>query len=365
MPQHKSILIMAGGTGGHVYPALAVADYLRDQGVAVFWLGTKSGLESRIVPDNDYSLLTITVTGLRGKGIIRWLLAPFMLAIAVIQALFIIIRIKPGAVLGMGGFASGPGGIAAWILRVPLFIHEQNSIAGLTNRLLAPLAKAVMQGFPGTFKQTDRLHTTGNPVRAELIELPGPEQRWAERGQDDAMHLLILGGSLGARALNLTFPAVFQHLKKDIDIEVWHQTGQRNLDETKQRYADVKVTGQVRIAAFIDDMAEAYQWADLVLCRAGALTIAELCVVGVASILVPFPYAVDDHQMTNARHLSDNGCAVLIPESALQEKWLATLLSEFHKARRRLLDMADKARQLARPDATREVGDICLEALHA
>ena len=229
----------------------------------------------------------------------------------------------------------------------------------------APLAKAVMQGFPGTFKQTDRLHTTGNPVRAELIELPGPEQRWAERGQDDAMHLLILGGSLGARILNLTFPAVFQHLKKDIDIEVWHQTGQRNLDETKQRYADVKVTGQVRIAAFIDDMAEAYQWADLVLCRAGALTIAELCVVGVASILVPFPHAVDDHQMTNARHLSDNGCAVLIPESALQEKWLATLLSEFHKARRRLLDMADKARQLARPDATREVGDICLEALHA
>ncbi len=359
---HKRILIMAGGTGGHVYPALAVADSLRQRGTQILWLGTEAGLEARVVPEQGYTLSTIRVTGLRGKDFRRLLLAPFILCLALIQALKIIWRFKADAVLGMGGYVSGPGGLAAWILRVPLYIHEQNAIAGLTNRLLAPLATLVMQGFPGTFKSSNRVRTTGNPVRKEILSLSASKKS-SPQAQPAKLCLLVLGGSLGARALNQIIPVAMKTLKPDDQISVWHQTGTQHLQQTKEIYHKYGLQ-EVRVEAYIDDMAGAYQWADLVLCRAGALTLAELCVVGLAAVLVPFPYAVDDHQTANARYLSDAGAAVLVPESELQADKLVSLLRGFCHARSRLQTMANKTRKLAFTNATAEVTEICLGAVH-
>lgn len=356
----KPVLIMAGGTGGHVYPALAVADYLRARGVPLYWLGTRHGLEAQVVRHNDFRLMTIHIGGLRGKGIGGWLLAPLRLSIAIMQAIVVIARCRPGVVLGMGGFVSGPGGIAAWLLRIPLLIHEQNAVAGLTNRLLAPLARTVMEGFPGAFRDRDRVQTTGNPVRAEIGRLPLPAQRLAGR-DDKVMRLLILGGSQGARYLNHCVPSALRRLGGQPAIEVWHQTGAEHLEPTRGLYAGVAIRS-LKLVPYIEDMTSAYAWADLVLCRAGASTIAELCVAGLASILVPYPHAVDDHQTANARHLGEAGCALVVPESRLEEATLAGLLRELSEGRRRLLDMAEKARHLGRPDATRLVGDLCLEA---
>ncbi|MBI2993996.1 MAG: undecaprenyldiphospho-muramoylpentapeptide beta-N-acetylglucosaminyltransferase [Gammaproteobacteria bacterium] len=357
----KPVLIMAGGTGGHVYPALAVAEYLRDRGVPLFWLGTRQGLEARVVPGNNFQLLTINIGGLRRKGLGGWLLAPLRLSLAILQSLRIMIFCRPGAVLGMGGFVSGPGGVAAWLLRVPLFIHEQNARAGLTNRLLAPLARVVMEGLPGSFGRRRKVRTTGNPVRGQITLLPAPAQRLAGR-DPGAVRLLVLGGSQGARALNETIPAALRRLGYAGDIEVWHQTGPDHYRTTQVLYAELALRS-LKLEPFIDDMAAAYAWADFVLCRAGALTLAELCVVGLASILVPYPFAADDHQTANARHLSDAGCAILLPESRLTEATLADLLSELCGDRQRLLEMAEKCRGLGRPDAARAVGDTCMEAL--
>ena len=359
----KPVLIMAGGTGGHVYPALAVADYLRERGVPLFWLGTRHGLEARVVPHHNFRLMTINIGGLRGKGLGGWLLAPVRLSLAILQSLLVIARCRPGAVLGLGGFVSGPGGIAAWLLRVPLFIHEQNAMAGFTNRMLAPLARLAMEGFPGAFQSRRRVRTTGNPVRAEITRLPGPAQRLAGRSAG-TVRLLLLGGSQGARALNETFPRALRRLPQGTNLEVWHQTGADDLAATRRLYEGIGLHS-LKVEPFIDDMAAAYAWADLVLCRAGALTIAELCVVGLASILVPFPFATDDHQTANARVMSDAGCAILLPESRLADEALAGLLVELCGSRRRLLEMAEKCRGLGRPDAAREVGDVCLEALRA
>jgi UDP-N-acetylglucosamine--N-acetylmuramyl-(pentapeptide) pyrophosphoryl-undecaprenol N-acetylglucosamine transferase len=354
---HKPLLIMAGGTGGHVYPALAVAD-------SVLWLGTRTGLEYRVVPGNGYRLLTIDVKGIRGKSVDKWLIAPFQLIRAVIQAMLILVRNKPAAALGMGGFASAPGGIAAWLLRIPLLIHEQNSIAGTTNRLLKPLAKVIMEGFPGTFKADNKVYTTGNPVRMEIIKLPGPENKF-ESFHGRNFHLLILGGSLGAKTLNETAPAALALIAETLDIQVWHQTGELHYVEVKKLYEHQGVSAKVRLDAFIEDMAEAYTWADLVLCRAGALTIAELCVAGIASILVPYPYAIDDHQTANARYLSSKGCALLIPESELDINKLAKLISDIAGTPKRLFEMSDLTRQQARPQATRDVAELCLGFIHA
>lgn len=356
----ERILIMAGGTGGHVYPALAVADYLRKQGTQVHWLGTEAGLEARVVPQKGYELATIKVMGLRGKGPERLLLAPFILCVALLQAMLIIRRFKPHAVLGMGGYVSGPGGLAAWVLRVPLYIHEQNAIAGLTNRLLAPLATLVMQGFPHTFKVSERVQTTGNPVREEIINLSACRKPLAEKRQDE-LCLLVLGGSLGAKALNQTIPSALKILPADIRIRIWHQTGTQHLQQTKVIYEKLGLD-QARVDAYIEDMAAAYAWADLVLCRAGALTLAELCVSGLAAILVPYPHAVDDHQTANAHYLSDADAAVLLPESKLEAGNLASLLSGFYRARCRLQAMAERTRQLAYLDATARVAKICLGA---
>ncbi len=359
----KRILIMAGGTGGHVYPALAVADSLREQAVQILWLGTSNGLEARVVPENGYTLSTIKVAGLRRKGILRLLLAPLTIAVALMQSIKIIYQFKPDAVLGMGGYISGPGGIAAWILRIPLYIHEQNAIAGLTNRLLSPLATFVMQGFPNTFEAGNRVQTTGNPVRKEIVELSECSKSENDE-KKEAICLLVLGGSLGARALNQTVPEAISTLDSESRLQVWHQTGTQHLQQTKEIYKELGLK-EARVDAYIDNMANAYEWADLVLCRAGALTLAELCVVGMASVLVPFPYAVDDHQTANAQHLNEAGAAVLVPESELDAGNLATLLGGFCMARSRLKVMAEKARKLAYLKATSQVAEICLGGARA
>lgn len=358
---HKPLLIMAGGTGGHVFPALAVADDLRARGVPVVWLGTARGLEARVVPPRNYPLLTLDAVALRGAGVAGWLAAPLRLTLSLVQALRILRRVRPGAVLGMGGFASGAGGVAAWLLRVPLLIHEQNALAGLTNRILAHLAGVVMQGFPGTFPAATGARSVGNPVRPEIAALPEPEARGAGR---DGMPLrvLVLGGSQGARRLNAVLPRTLALLGADVALHVLHQCGADHEAATLAAYGGH--TG-VRVAPFIEDMAAAYGDADLVICRAGALTLAELCAAGVGAILVPYPHAADDHQSANARHLCAAGAALLLPEGELTPERLAALLRELDGQRARLRAMAAAARRLARPEATKTVGTICMEVLHA
>ena len=359
---NKPILIMAGGTGGHVYPALAIADYLRREGISLFWLGTRRGLEAKVVPAKGYRLLTITISGLRGKGPLKWLLSPFLLLVALIQSILIMMRVRPAAVLGMGGFVSGPGGVAAWLMRIPLCIHEQNAIAGLTNRILAPLASKVMQAFPETFPGAVHAQTTGNPVRAEIENVPHPDAR-IHINSNESLRILVIGGSQGARSLNKVVPETVARLPDDMQVEVRHQTGNQFFTETATLYS--ALNRKVQLEPFIEDMAAAYGWADVVICRAGALTIAELASAGAASILVPFPYAVDDHQTANARYLAVRGAAVLLPEKDLTQESLGRLLEEMYTVRQRLLIMAQRARAQAHPLATSAVAHACLETAYA
>jgi UDP-N-acetylglucosamine--N-acetylmuramyl-(pentapeptide) pyrophosphoryl-undecaprenol N-acetylglucosamine transferase len=355
------VLIMAGGTGGHVFPALAVAHELRAQGHEVLWLGTHAGLEAKVIPPTGIPLAFISISGLRGKGWWSWLLAPYKLGIAFLQSLALLIKLKPSVVLGMGGFVAGPGGFSAWLLDKALVIHEQNAVAGLTNRWLAPLADKVLEAFPGSLaKRYHPLHT-GNPVRAAIAQMLNPEQRLS--GRSGALRLLVLGGSLGARVLNETLPLALQQLRAHCAVEVWHQAGARHLEDAQSRYAAVGITA--RITPFIEDMAEAYAWADLVVCRAGALTVAELTCAGLASILVPYPFAADDHQTANAHYLEQHGAACLLPQDKLTPASLAELLRTLCNARQRLLEMAQAARRLARPEAAARVAELCLEAGHA
>ncbi|MFN2308161.1 MAG: undecaprenyldiphospho-muramoylpentapeptide beta-N-acetylglucosaminyltransferase [Gammaproteobacteria bacterium] len=351
-----AVLIMAGGTGGHVFPALAVADELRRAGQPVLWLGTHEGLEARVVPEAGLPIAWLRVRGLRGKGLLQRLAAPFMLLIALVQAAGVLLRARPRAVLGMGGFVTGPGGLMAWLLRRPLVIHEQNAVAGLTNRLLAPLATRVLEAFPGSLPARTRPVHTGNPVRAAITEVAAPPQRLA--GRAGPLRLLVLGGSLGAQALNETVPQALARLPVEARPEVRHQAGVRHVEAARAAYAQARVAA--RVEAFVDDMAAAYAWADLVVCRAGALTIAELTAVGVAAILVPYPHAVDDHQTGNARYLVSAGAARLIPQTELTPSGLAAVLGELGADRGRLLAMAEAARALARPDAARAVAQQCL-----
>lgn len=358
------VMIMAGGTGGHVFPALAVAEELRARGMEVFWLGTRHGLEAELVPKAGIEIEWISISGLRGKGLLGWLLAPLRLSKALFQSLEVIMRRRPMAVLGMGGFVAGPGGLMTWLLRKPLVIHEQNAIAGLTNRLLARVAGRVIEAFPGTFPKSRNALAIGNPVRASIAALAVPDQRMA--GREGPLRLLVVGGSLGAKALNETVPTALALMSEMDRPEVWHQTGRRNLDDTNACYKQKNVAA--RIDAFIDDMAEAYAWADLVICRAGALTVSELAAAGVASLLVPFPHAVDDHQSANARYLADVGAALLLPQFELDGKRLSEVLLGFvrdaHAGRVELRAMANKARAKAIVDAARRVADICEEATH-
>lgn len=352
------VMILAGGTGGHVFPALAVAEELRRQRVDVIWVGTRRGLEARVVPAAGIAMEWLEVRGLRGKGLRSRLGAPGMLLHALWQALRLVGRYQPQAVLGMGGYVSGPGALAAWLLRRPLLIHEQNITAGFTNRLLRPLAQVVMTGFPGSFKGGASSIWTGNPVRAEITRVPAPQLRYAAR--HDPPRLLILGGSQGAEVLNTVVPAALAKLEPEQRPMVRHQAGQLTLALAQKAYCRHAVAAQV--SAFIDAMAEAYDWADLVVCRAGALTVAELAVAGVASVLVPFPHAVDDHQTANARYLSRTGAAVVIPEPALTAQRLALVLSNLLGDRDRLRVMAQRARQQGRPQASARVAELCLEA---
>jgi UDP-N-acetylglucosamine--N-acetylmuramyl-(pentapeptide) pyrophosphoryl-undecaprenol N-acetylglucosamine transferase len=353
------VLIMAGGTGGHVFPALAVADELRSRGVPVVWLGTKAGIESRLVPQAGYPVEWMSITGLRGKKSMTLLLAPARIALACWQAFFVLLRIKPCAVLGMGGFASGPGGLMAWMMRKPLLVHEQNAIAGMTNKILSSFASVVLQAFPSVFKQAK---TTGNPVRQSICEISEPGARFAQRQlkAQGKLHLLVIGGSLGAVKLNEVIPQALAKIDKDERPEVIHQTGLNNIENAKTIYSGAGV--EANVEAFIDDMSSAYDWADLVICRAGAMTIFELAAAGVASILVPYPYAVDDHQTFNAAYLEDSGAAIIKQQDELSTDWVADMIKNFSANRNRLLEMAVAARKLAIPGSAKKIADACMSA---
>jgi UDP-N-acetylglucosamine--N-acetylmuramyl-(pentapeptide) pyrophosphoryl-undecaprenol N-acetylglucosamine transferase len=348
------VLIMAGGTGGHIFPGLAVADCLRAQGVPVVWLGAAGGMETKVVPAHRIELHTVAVGGLRGKGFKTRLLAPLMLLRALIASLAVLRKVKPRSVLSMGGYVAGPGGLAAWLLRCPLLVHEQNRVAGFTNRKLAGFAKRVLAGFADALPQAEWV---GNPVRAVIAALPEPMQRMTER--NDKPRLLVLGGSLGARALNLAVPQALAQLTPEQRPDVLHQSGNRGLDEAREAYAKAGVEAQV--VPFIDDMAASYGWADLAVCRAGALTLAELTAAGLGAVLVPFPHAVDDHQTRNAEVLVAVGAAVVIQERDLDVQNLAQRLESLLGNRTQLLAMAEAARTLAKPDAADVIARACLE----
>ncbi|MDT8281198.1 MAG: undecaprenyldiphospho-muramoylpentapeptide beta-N-acetylglucosaminyltransferase [Gammaproteobacteria bacterium] len=360
---HRPVLIMAGGTGGHVFPALAVADELRSRGIPVVWLGTRAGIEARLVPQAGYPIEWMSITGLRGKNTITLLLAPVRIVLACWQALVVLLKRKPCVVLGMGGFVSGPGGLMAWLIRKPLLVHEQNAIAGLTNKILVKFSSVVLQAFPGVFNEAI---TTGNPVRKSICEITVPEDRFAQRYENDdgrdqsRLRLLVIGGSLGAVKLNELMPQALAKIDPAQRPEVIHQTGVKNIDTAKTLYSDAAVSAKVE--AFIDDMPAVYAWADLVICRAGAMTVFELASAGIASILVPYPHAVDDHQTQNALYLQTSGAAIIKQQDDLSADWLVEVINDFTANRHKLLDMAVAARKLALPDSARIIADACLTA---
>jgi UDP-N-acetylglucosamine--N-acetylmuramyl-(pentapeptide) pyrophosphoryl-undecaprenol N-acetylglucosamine transferase len=358
-PVKSPILIMAGGTGGHVFPALALARLLRAASHEVIWLGTRRGLEARVVPAEKIDIEWLAMSGLRGKGFATLLAAPFKLAHSIWQALSVMRRRRPALVVGFGGFVTGPGGVAAWLTRRPLVIHEQNAIAGYSNRCLAHLSRRVLAAFPNAFPRGIDARVVGNPVRAEIVMQPGPAERFARR--EGSLRLLVVGGSLGASRLNAVVP--FAVAKTGLTLHVRHQAGERGIDAARAAYAQAGVAADV--SPFIDDMARAYADADLVICRAGALTISELAAVGVAAVLVPFPAAVDDHQTVNAQFLVREGAAVLIADRDLTADRLAAELKVLCEGRGKLLAMAERARLVAKPRAAEELAAVCLEQLAA
>jgi UDP-N-acetylglucosamine--N-acetylmuramyl-(pentapeptide) pyrophosphoryl-undecaprenol N-acetylglucosamine transferase len=380
----RTILIMAGGTGGHIYPGLAVADALQVQGWKVVWLGAPNSMEAELVPKHGYPVAWVNFSGVRGKGVLRLLTLPFTLLRALAQSADAIFRHRPDVVLGMGGYITIPGGLMAAILRRPLVIHEQNSIAGMSNKVLAKLATRVLSGFPNVLRHT---LWCGNPVRADIAALPEPKTRYTARS--GKLNVLVVGGSLGAQALNETLPKALAMLSeqdrpngqtrfphpnplpqageganeslRECPFNVVHQTGKKHFEAVRQLYAQAGVNADIR--AFLDDMANQYADADVVICRAGALTIAELAAAGVASVLIPFPFAVDDHQTHNARFLSDQGAAILLPQKELSAEKLVELLREL--SREKLSMMGQAARKLAKPEATESVVGICRELAEA
>jgi UDP-N-acetylglucosamine--N-acetylmuramyl-(pentapeptide) pyrophosphoryl-undecaprenol N-acetylglucosamine transferase len=347
------IMIAAGGTGGHVFPGLAVAQVLRERGHQVVWMGTPDSFEARTVPKYGIEVRFVRVKGLRGKGALSWLGAPLRLLRALRDALAVLRAERPDVLLGMGGFAAGPGGLASWLTRRPLVIHEQNSIAGLTNRLLARIARRVLESFPNTFSRAEMV---GNPVRAGFAELPDPAQRIAGRAAPG--NVLVIGGSLGSKALNEMVPAALALLPQEQRPRLRHQGG-RTLEAAQAAYARHKVAGEV--SAFIDDMPAAFAWADLVICRAGASTVAELAAAGCAALLVPYPHAVDDHQTRNGQYLVEAGAALLVPEDILTPQLLAEMLSGLLAKREQLAAMGQAARKAAWPRAVSAIADACIE----
>jgi len=348
----KTLMVMAGGTGGHIFPGIAVAEELRARGWRIVWMGNPEGMEARIVPSRGYDTAWVRFGALRGKGLLRKLLLPVNLLSGFWQALREIRRARPDVVLGMGGYITFPGGMMAALLGRPLVLHEQNSVAGLANRVLARVADRVLSGFPEVLKKAEWM---GNPVRAEIAAVLPPAERMA--GREGPLRVLVVGGSLGAAVLNETVPQALLRLPAEQRPTMVHQAGERQIEALRAAYARAQVEGELR--AFIDDMAAAYADADLVICRAGALTVAELAAAGVASLLVPFPYAVDDHQTGNARFLADRGGAYLLPQSELTPDRLAGILSSLDRGR--LLHMAENARALAKPLAAVAVAHVCAE----
>lgn len=349
------LLVMAGGTGGHIYPGIAVAEALRARGWDIAWLGNPDGMEARIVPKHGYQMAWLRFSALRGKGVLRALLLPFNLLRGFWQAIGVMRSLRPDVVLGLGGYVTFPGGMMASLLGRHLVIHEQNSVAGLANRVLAGVADKVLSGFPAVLSKAEWV---GNPVRADIAQMPAPAERFAAR--TGPLKILVVGGSLGAQALNTVLPQALALLPAEMRPQVVHQSGEKQLPALREAYAAAGVEGE--LLAFIDDMAARYAEADVVICRAGALTVAELAVVGVASVLVPFPHAVDDHQTGNARFLADQGAALLMPQTTLSPAALADWLRNTSRAQ--LLAMADAARKLARPQAAEAVADVCA-ALYA
>ena len=349
---NKTLMVMAGGTGGHVYPAMAVADYLKAKGWNIVWLCTEGGMENRLIASKDYQKAMITMRGVRGKGLLGWVLLPVKLSIALVQTYKAIAKFQPNLVLGKGGFAAFPGGLMAWISRKPLVIHEQNSVAGLTNKTLAHFAKRVLTAFPAAFGSKALL--VGNPVRADITEILSPVARLEDHtGQ---LRLLVVGGSLGAQALNDVLPKALAEIAPESRPLVVHQAGEKHITALQANYQVAGVSADTK--AFIQDMAAMYSWADIVICRAGALTIAEVSAAGVASVLVPFPFAVDDHQTSNAHYLSEAGAAILISQTEFTVAKVVTLLQNL--TRKQCLAMAIKARALGKPEATATVANICL-----
>jgi UDP-N-acetylglucosamine--N-acetylmuramyl-(pentapeptide) pyrophosphoryl-undecaprenol N-acetylglucosamine transferase len=351
--QPKHVMMMAAGTGGHVFPALAVAKDLEQQGIKVSWLATPAGMENRLLKNHNIPIYQIDIQGVRGNGVVRKLAAPFKILKATLSAMKYMKQLKVDAVAGFGGYVAGPGGLAARMLGIPVIIHEQNAVAGFTNTQLSRIAKKVCQAFPNTFPAQDKIVTTGNPVRKEITEIFNPSWRYQEREKaGQPLRILIVGGSLGAQALNERVPEALKQL--NVPLNIYHQCGQNHADATRARYADAPATLNIEVQPFIEDMAQAYSDADLIICRAGALTVTEIATAGVAAIFVPLPSAVDDHQTANARFLANLGAAKICPQATMTPDSLKALLEPMLN-RQLLMEMAVKARQQAQPDATQHV----------
>jgi UDP-N-acetylglucosamine--N-acetylmuramyl-(pentapeptide) pyrophosphoryl-undecaprenol N-acetylglucosamine transferase len=351
----QGVLIMAGGTGGHIFPGLAVAEALHDRGLPVRWLGASGGMEVGRVADHGISLDEVRISGVRGKGVAGWLALPFRLLRAVLDARSSMGRHRPGCAISFGGYAAGPGGLAAWLKGVPLIVHEQNRVPGLTNRVLARLASRVLQAFPGTFPAASGALTCGNPVRDSVAALPPPEARFYQRS--GRPRLLVTGGSQGARTLNELMPRALPLLDQAIRPRVFHQAGARDAERTRAAYEEAGIEAEV--CAFIDRIADAYAWADLVVCRAGALTVSELAAAGLGAVFVPFPHAVDDHQTRNAQFMEEAGAALILQESALTAQSMAESLAPLLASRPAMVEMAKTAFALGVRDAAEQVVTAC------
>jgi UDP-N-acetylglucosamine--N-acetylmuramyl-(pentapeptide) pyrophosphoryl-undecaprenol N-acetylglucosamine transferase len=348
----KTLMVMAGGTGGHVYPAIAVADYLKASGWNIVWLATELGMENRLIEGKGYQKAMITMQGVRGKGLLGWLLLPIKLVKALTQSFSAMRKYQPNVVLGMGGFAAFPGGLMARMLAKPLVIHEQNSVAGLTNKLISKIATRVLAAFP---KALEKASVVGNPVRSDITNIAKPLTRFKKH--QGALRILVVGGSLGAQALNELIPQALAAIPLENRPVVIHQAGVKHIDTLRKNYAEHAVDAEC--LAFIENMSDMYSWADFVICRAGAMTVAELSVVGLGSLLVPFPFAVDDHQTTNAAYLAENDAAFLVQQKELTKEKLVGILMSL--TRSSCLKMAESARALGKPDATFDVARVCME----
>lgn len=375
MNNAPTLLIMAGGTGGHIFPGLAVAEKLKKEGWTIHWLGTADRMEAEIVPANGFDISFITISGLRNKNLMAWLKLPFKLINSLLQALRVIRTVKPDVVLGMGGYASAPGGLAAWIMNKPLVVHEQNAAAGLTNRLLARIATKVCCAFPNAFRANVIAEVVGNPLRSTIGKQKVDHQKTEAdpKALKNSHNILVIGGSLGAQVLNETVPKSFAGLvnnkAKNIAVLpfcVWHQTGKGNQQRVSEAYHQQNIANeQVKVTAFIEDMGLAYEWADIVICRAGALTVSELAMAAKPAVFIPLPHAVDDHQTKNAQYIVSRGGAVLLKQQDLTSEQLTKQLNDLFSEPNKLSQMAELTFAAADADATNKVAGICQQLVAA